>query len=76
MQEHFPQARIGPSVSTGFTDSHWLREQGVTSYGFSPFVIPVADVGGFHGNNERISTDNMVNGTALLIELLQRFVVD
>lgn len=73
VDERGDDARVVPSVSTGFTDSHFFRDLGITSYGFSAFVIPPAERRGIHGNNERISVDNMVRGSAFMIELVDRF---
>jgi len=71
--ERFPGAWVVPGVTTGFTDSHFFRDMGITSYGVGPFVIPPEDGRGVHGNNERISVENMKRGTEYLIELLRRF---
>jgi len=67
----YPEASIAPAVSTGFTDSHWFRDLGIASYGFAPFVIPAGDEGGVHGNNERISIENIRHGTAMMLDLVR-----
>jgi acetylornithine deacetylase/succinyl-diaminopimelate desuccinylase-like protein len=67
----YPTASIAPAVSTGFTDSHWFRDLGIASYGFAPFVIPAAEEGGVHGNNERISIENIRKGTAMMLDLVR-----
>ena len=72
---HFPDANVLAMVQGGFTDSHFFRDLDIVSYGFFPFVIPVADQGGVHGNDERISRENVVRGTAMMIELVEEFVV-
>ncbi len=72
-ESYFPGAVVVPGVATGFTDSHFFRDLGIVSYGFGPFVVPAADRRGVHGNDERISEENMVRGTELMIELLNRF---
>jgi len=72
----YPGSRIVPTVMTGFTDSHFFRDLGITSYGFSPFVDKPVNYGGIHGNNEKISIENMINGTALTTELLRSFTTD
>ncbi|NND37634.1 MAG: M20/M25/M40 family metallo-hydrolase [Gammaproteobacteria bacterium] len=74
MAEQFPGVEAVPTVSAGFTDSHYLRERGIASYGFAPFVVPVADTGGYHGNNERISVDNIDRGVELLTEIVTKVV--
>lgn len=71
---HFPEARVLPMVQGGFTDSHFFRDLDIVSYGFFPFVIPVSDQGGVHGNDERISVENVVRGTRMMIELVEEFV--
>jgi len=38
-REHFPGAPVVPSVLGGFTDSHFVRDLGITAYGFTPVVI-------------------------------------
>ncbi len=68
----FPDATIVPAVSTGFTDSHFFRDAGVPSYGFAPFLIPEEDERGVHGNNERISVENIRRGAAMMYEIVRR----
>jgi acetylornithine deacetylase/succinyl-diaminopimelate desuccinylase-like protein len=71
-REHFPDAPVVPSVLSGFTDSHFLRDLGITAYGFSPVVIPFEDAKSVHGNNERISVDNVRRGVTMMLEIVQR----
>ncbi len=67
-REHMP---VIPSVLTGFTDSHYFREKGVTSYGFVPFALNEDEGSREHGINERLSIENLREGTRRLLELLQ-----
>lgn len=73
-RRHYPQAAIIPSVSTGFTDSHFFRDLGIPSYGYAPFLIPAEQAGGLHGNNERMSEANVRRGTAIMLDIVQRIV--
>jgi acetylornithine deacetylase/succinyl-diaminopimelate desuccinylase-like protein len=73
-QHHFPGVSVIPSVSTGFTDSHFFREIGINSYGFNPAMIPVADSPGVHGNNERVSVENVRRGTQMMYEIVESVV--
>jgi acetylornithine deacetylase/succinyl-diaminopimelate desuccinylase-like protein len=73
LTESYPAAAVVPGVSTGFTDSHFFRDLGIASYGFSAFVIPPADRRGVHGNDERIAVETLVDGTAFMIDLVERF---
>ena len=68
-------AELIPTVAGGFTDSHFFRDLGITSYGYSPFVFAPAEFTGVHGNNERISVDNVTQGVATLYQLLTEFAV-
>jgi acetylornithine deacetylase/succinyl-diaminopimelate desuccinylase-like protein len=71
-QAHFPEARAIPSVASGFTDSHFFRDLGIDAYGYAPFLIPQRDDERIHGNDERISVENIRRGTLLMIEILDR----
>ena len=62
---------VVPSVLSGFTDSHYFREKGITSYGFVPFALTEDEGSREHGVNERLSTENLREGTRRLLELLQ-----
>jgi acetylornithine deacetylase/succinyl-diaminopimelate desuccinylase-like protein len=69
----YKNARVIPSVSTGFTDSHFFRDMGIASYGLGFFVVPRSDARGVHGNDERLGVENLKQGTAAMLELLQEF---
>ena len=68
-------AEVIPTVSGGFTDSHFFRDLGITSYGYSPFSFTVAEFAGVHGNDERVSVKNIVNGVQIYYQLLEEFTV-
>lgn len=71
-REHFPEAPVVPAVLGGFTDSHFLRDLGIVAYGFIPVVVPIEDEGTIHGNNERISVENMRRGVTMMLEIARR----
>jgi len=75
-EQHYPGSWIVPGVTTGFTDSHFFRDLGIASFGFGPFVVPLADRRGVHGNNERVSVENLEKGTMLMIDLIEQFTLD
>jgi acetylornithine deacetylase/succinyl-diaminopimelate desuccinylase-like protein len=66
-------ARVVPGVSTGFTDSHFFRDLGIASYGFGPFVVAQEERRGVHGNDERLSVEALIEGTRLLIDVVEEF---
>jgi len=74
LADEFPGAPVVPSVVGGFTDSHFFRDLGIVSYGFFPMVTPQEDAGGVHGNNERVTVENVKRGTRLTFEIVRRFV--
>jgi acetylornithine deacetylase/succinyl-diaminopimelate desuccinylase-like protein len=53
--ELHPGSRVLPSVSTGFTDSHFTRDLGIVSYGFNPLITVVGTETGVHGNDEHVN---------------------
>ena len=53
-QELHPGSRVLPSVSTGFTDSHFTRDLGIVSYGFNPLITNSGEHTGVHGNDEQV----------------------
>lgn len=69
-------AEVIPTVSGGFTDSHFFRDLGITSYGYSPFSFSNAEFAGVHGNDERVSVENVVNGVQIYYRLLELFVTE
>ena len=75
-ERHFPGARVIPAVSTGFTDSHFFRDMGIVAYGYEPTVLPSAELGRFHGNDERISLENVRRAAVMTLELLQELVYE
>ena len=74
--EWFPGSTAIPGVSTGFTDSHFFRDVGIQSYGFSPTVLAENEGAGVHGNDERISVETLTKGTAVMVDLVQSFATD
>lgn len=54
-RELYPGSRVLPSVSTGFTDSHFTRDLGIVSYGFSPLISAGNEASGVHGNDEKVN---------------------
>ena len=53
-RELYPSSRVLPSVSTGFTDSHFTRDLGIVSYGFNPLITDSGEHTGVHGNDEQV----------------------
>lgn len=75
-RKYFPGTALVPGVAAAFTDSHFFREMGIISYGYSPMLMAPTELQGIHGNNERISVEGMEKGAASLAELLREFATD
>lgn len=50
---------VAPALVMGATDARWTTEISSNVYRFAPSVVPVTDLNGFHGTNERISVENL-----------------
>jgi acetylornithine deacetylase/succinyl-diaminopimelate desuccinylase-like protein len=68
---HDPGAIITSQMLSGFTDCHFFREKGIPCYGFMPFRLSGKELGGVHGNDERLSEDNMIRGTGMMLEIVK-----
>ncbi len=63
-----------PMLSTGFTDSVYLRRDfGTVAYGFSPIATTPADVveAGYHNSDERIHVDDLLLSVAFHRQVAQ-----
>ncbi|MPZ71630.1 MAG: M20/M25/M40 family metallo-hydrolase [Nitriliruptorales bacterium] len=75
--EHHPGAVAVPSVTPGFTDSHYWSKMGAVCYGFSPVRLaahdpPFAQL--FHAADERIPVEGFKAGLRMLADVVFRFV--
>jgi acetylornithine deacetylase/succinyl-diaminopimelate desuccinylase-like protein len=66
-----PPAHAVPSVTIGFTDAHYFRDVGVTSYGFTPRAMRREDSSGVHGHDERANVGSLATAVTTLIEILE-----
>ncbi len=69
-----PKALVTTPPLTGFTDSHYFRRLGIVSYGVSPFPLNQAESRGVHGNDERVSLDDLTFGARFEYEVVARVV--
>lgn len=70
--EEFPGTVVVPMMSTGATDSAFLRLRNVQAYGLLPFPLTEDDILRMHADNERIPVASFQKG----IEFLYRIVDD
>lgn len=74
--ERHPGSRVMPSVSTGFTDSHFTRDLGIASYGFDPVIVQEEDSNRIHGNDERVGEAAFRRGVSDHLAIIQAVVYD
>ncbi len=70
-----PKALVTTPPLTGFTDSHYFRRLGIVSYGLSPFPLNEAESRGVHGNDERVSLEDLNFGVRFMYDVVSRAVV-
>ncbi|MDO8908986.1 MAG: M20/M25/M40 family metallo-hydrolase [Pseudohongiella sp.] len=74
--ELHPGSRVIPSVSTGFTDSHFTRDLGIISYGFNPLITDDGEHTGVHGNDERVPEAAFRRGVSDYYSVIRNVVFD
>jgi carboxypeptidase PM20D1 len=62
---------VVPGLTGGGTDSKHYGRVADDSYRFQFMMVSPEDISGFHGINERVSTDNLVRGTGAYYLLLK-----
>jgi acetylornithine deacetylase/succinyl-diaminopimelate desuccinylase-like protein len=78
LKEFEPQCSVAPMLLTGGTDSRFFRNKGAVCYGFQPVLsdLPYGEILKMvHGVDERISIKNLVFGTSVLYNVVERFMV-
>jgi acetylornithine deacetylase/succinyl-diaminopimelate desuccinylase-like protein len=71
-EQFFPQALLLPGIFPGFTDSRCFRRLGMACYGWIPAMLEAEDIGRIHGVDERIRIQDLVTGTQVIFEMIQR----
>lgn len=76
LKRQFPAATIVPRMAAGFTDSHFFREKGIPAYGFIPHILDAEQASGIHGDNEKISLENLRFGSDFMQKLVAQICLD
>jgi acetylornithine deacetylase/succinyl-diaminopimelate desuccinylase-like protein len=77
VKEFEPNCSVAPILLTGGTDSRFFRNLGSVCYGFQPLHadMPYGEMlKTVHGIDERISVNNLVFGTSVLYNVVERFM--
>jgi acetylornithine deacetylase/succinyl-diaminopimelate desuccinylase-like protein len=67
-----PTSLAVPSICVGGTDARFFREKGIPAYGLVPGMFDAEDMKGYHGIDERITTENLLLGTKIIFDLTLR----
>ena len=71
-RERDPSALVTTPMLTGATDRPTYRAAGIVTYGFDPFrIAPAESQRGVHGNDERVSVENLGFGVRYLYDVLR-----
>jgi acetylornithine deacetylase/succinyl-diaminopimelate desuccinylase-like protein len=65
-----PDVVVAPQILTGFTDNWVFRTLGLQAYGWTPLVLTDDDIARVHGNDERVSVDDLRAGIRHYTEVL------
>ena len=60
LREVFPEVIVAPGLMLGGTDARWFDGFAAQVYRFSPVRAKPADLARFHGTDERLAVDNLV----------------
>ena len=77
VKEFEPNSSVAPILLSGGTDSRFFRKTGSICYGFQPMRadMPYGEIlKSIHGIDERISIENLVFGTSVLYNVVERFM--
>ena len=72
----FPGAPVAPYLSPSATDSSFLRERSVQTYGLLPVPLTAEDRARANGNDERIPLDAFRKGVEFIYNVVSGFAVE
>jgi len=67
-----PGALITTPMLAGYTDSYYYRALGIGAYGVSPFRLSEEDARTVHGNDERVTVENLRFGVEFMYRIVER----
>ena len=66
-----PGVPVVPTLLTSWTESALLRPLGIQAYGFDPLALDEHEAGLSHGDDERVSLENIQRGAELMYEIVK-----
>lgn len=76
MEENLSDALILPGISSGTSDSRYLRESGMPCYGMGMMALNLADnmKQSIHGKDEKIDVDSLKLKSDFLTRLARKYL--
>lgn len=69
--KHDPGVPVVPTILTGWTESSLMRPLGIASYGFEPYALDKDETRRTHGDDERISLENVRRAAGIFYEIVK-----
>jgi acetylornithine deacetylase/succinyl-diaminopimelate desuccinylase-like protein len=66
-----PGIPVVPTLLTSWTESALLRPLGIQAYGFDPLTLDERESGLSHGDDERVSLENVTRGETILYAIVK-----
>ena len=70
LRRRAPGTVVAPEILVAFTDNWVFRRAGLQGYGWSPFVLDEGEWRRMHGNDERLSLENIREGVRCYVDML------
>jgi len=67
----FGTAVVAPGLMVAASDTRHYGQIADNSFRFNPMIVTQAEIAGFHGTNERISTEGLLKGVRTYVRLLR-----
>jgi acetylornithine deacetylase/succinyl-diaminopimelate desuccinylase-like protein len=67
-----PGALLTTPMLSGYTDSYYYRAIGIGAYGVSPFRLSEEDARTVHGNDERVTVENLRFGVEFFYRIVEK----
>lgn len=73
LRQNHPEARVIPYLMPATSDSRFFRAMSVPTYGITPVFLSSTELESIHGDNERISLQNLEIGMRNLYQIVSTF---
>jgi carboxypeptidase PM20D1 len=71
LPREIPNSFVVPMISPGTQDARYFAQLGIPTYRFIPFTLDAADRQSIHGDNERVSLENLAQALRVYRALLE-----